>query len=96
MTLVLGVWAGTLEAQLLSDREAAPDAGIDVRLMVVDAKKVRLELYDPNEQPPRFQPAAVCFDQCELRAVPGRYLLQLSGPWGSDVKTDEEPGTVKL
>lgn len=89
MTLVLGAWAGTAEAQLLSARETARGDEIAVRLKAVDAKGVRLELYDPNEQPPRFRPAAVCFDRCELRAVPGRYLLRLSGPRGSDVKTSK-------
>jgi hypothetical protein len=83
------LWAGSVRAQVLTDEEAARNESIDVRLKVVDAKDVKLELFDPNELPPRSRPAAVCFDRCALNAVPGRYLLQLSGPRGSDVKTSK-------
>jgi hypothetical protein len=44
---------------------------------------------DPNQRPPHDLPATVCFDRCELNAVPGRYLLRVSGPPGSDVHTSK-------
>ena len=78
-------WVGSASAQILSDADAREHESIDVRLNVVDAKGVRLELYDPTERPPQQLPAVVCFDQCAVSAVPGRYLLRVSGP--GDVKT---------
>jgi hypothetical protein len=85
----LVAWAGAVQAQILSGGEGAALETIDVRFMVVDAARVRLELYDPTKRPPRYLPAAVCLDRCAVTALPGRYLLRVSGPWGSDVKTSQ-------
>jgi hypothetical protein len=46
---------------------------------------LRLALYDLKHPRSDEKPLTVCFDRCELRTPPGRYLLRISGPPGADV-----------
>lgn len=61
------------------------EPGITLKLRSANPLGIRLELYNPDKTPPDALPDAVCFDRCVLKALPGRYLLRVSGPPGSDV-----------
>jgi hypothetical protein len=75
-------------AQVIPKGDTDPSA-VPLMLRAQETARTRLELYDPNQRPPHDLPAAVCFDRCELTAVPGRYLLRVSGPPGSGVHTSK-------
>jgi hypothetical protein len=76
------------QAQLVSEVSRAQDE-VAIALRAKEPGGIRLELYDPTKRPPRDLPAAVCFDRCDLVAIPGRYLLRVSGPPGSDVRASK-------